>query len=160
MWRLSRPLSDRDRTCRWGALGHVRDRAVESSSFRPWWRSASPSARRAGTSLAALLLPVGLLGVIEYARRHEIRFHSGIGMRFGLLAGVLVGAVLAGRFSNTLLERLFGLLLAIVAFKFLLFPAEASQGQLSGGRAGRGSNDGRPSTTTRRMILRESARSD
>jgi uncharacterized membrane protein YfcA len=76
-----------------------------------------------GTSLAALLLPVGLLGVIEYARRHEIRFHYGIGIAVGLLAGVLVGAVLAGRFSNTLLERLFGLLLAIVAFKFLLFPA-------------------------------------
>ncbi|HEX3326868.1 MAG TPA: TSUP family transporter [Actinomycetota bacterium] len=75
-----------------------------------------------GTSLAALLLPVGLLGVIEYARRHEIRFHYGIGIAIGLLAGVLAGAVLAGRLSNTLLERLFGLLLAIVAFKFILFP--------------------------------------
>jgi uncharacterized membrane protein YfcA len=75
-----------------------------------------------GTSLAALLLPVGLFGVIEYAHRHEIRFHYGIGIAIGLLAGVLAGAVLAGRLSNTLLERLFGLVLAIVAFKFLLFP--------------------------------------
>lgn len=76
-----------------------------------------------GTSLAALLLPVGLLGVIEYARRHEIRFHYGIGIAIGLLVGVLAGALLAGRLSNPLLERLFGLFLGVVALKFLLFPA-------------------------------------
>jgi uncharacterized protein len=76
-----------------------------------------------GTSLAALLLPVGLLGVIEYARRHEIRFHYGFGIALGLLVGVLAGALLAGRLSNPLLERLFGLFLGVVALKFLLFPA-------------------------------------
>ena len=75
-----------------------------------------------GTSLAALLLPVGLLGVIEYARRHEIRFHYGFGIALGLMVGVLGGALLAGRLSNTLLERLFGLFLAALAVKFLLFP--------------------------------------
>jgi uncharacterized membrane protein YfcA len=75
-----------------------------------------------GTSLAALLLPVGLLGVIEYARRHEIRFHYGLGIAIGLMIGVLGGAVLAGRLSNTLLERLFGLFLAVLAVKFLVFP--------------------------------------
>jgi uncharacterized membrane protein YfcA len=36
-----------------------------------------------GTSLAALLLPVGLLGVIEYARRHEIRSTTGSVSRSG-----------------------------------------------------------------------------
>lgn len=76
-----------------------------------------------GTSLAVLLLPVGLLGVIEYARRHEIRFHYGFGIAIGLTVGVLGGALLAGRLSNTLLERLFGLFLAVVAVKFLVFPA-------------------------------------
>jgi uncharacterized protein len=75
-----------------------------------------------GTSLAALLLPVGLLGVIEYARRGEIRFHYGIGIAIGLAVGALAGAVIAGRLSNTLLQRLFGVLLAIAAVKFLLFP--------------------------------------
>jgi uncharacterized membrane protein YfcA len=76
-----------------------------------------------GTSLAALLLPVGLLGVIEYARRHEIHFHYGIGIALGLMIGVLGGAILAGRLSNALLERLFGVFLAVVAVKFLLFPS-------------------------------------
>ncbi len=75
-----------------------------------------------GTSLAALLLPVGLLGVIEYARRQEIRFHYGLGIAVGLMVGVLAGALLAGRLSNTLLERLFGLFLAVLAVKFLAFP--------------------------------------
>jgi uncharacterized protein len=75
-----------------------------------------------GTSLAALLLPVGLLGVIEYARRHEIRFHYGIGIAVGLMVGALLGAILAGRLSNTALERLFGIFLLVVAVKFLAFP--------------------------------------
>jgi uncharacterized membrane protein YfcA len=75
-----------------------------------------------GTSLAALLLPVGLLGVIEYARRHEIHFHYGIGIAIGLMVGVLGGAIIAGRLSNALLERLFGVFLAALAIKFLLFP--------------------------------------
>ncbi|MEA2508931.1 MAG: hypothetical protein QOG21_1013 [Actinomycetota bacterium] len=38
------------------------------------------------------------------------------------MIGVLGGAVLAGRLSNTLLERLFGLFLAVLAVKFLIFP--------------------------------------
>lgn len=76
-----------------------------------------------GTSLAALLLPVGLLGVIEYAQRHEIRFYYGLGIAIGLIIGVLGGAVLAGRLSNALLQRLFGAFLAVVAAKFLVFPA-------------------------------------
>jgi uncharacterized membrane protein YfcA len=79
-----------------------------------------------GTSLAALLLPVGLLGVIEYARRHEIHFHYGIGIAVGLMVGVLGGAVVAGRLSNVLLQRLFGAFLAVLAVKFLFFPSGAN----------------------------------
>jgi len=61
--------------------------------------------------------------VIVYAQRHEIRFHYGMGIAVGLMAGVLGGALLAGRLSNTVLERLFGILLAVLAVKFLFFPS-------------------------------------
>ena len=74
-----------------------------------------------GTSLAALVAPVGLLGVIEYAHRHEIRVLYAVGIALGLIAGVLVGAKVAGRTSNATLQRGFGVLLAIVSVRFLFF---------------------------------------
>jgi len=46
-----------------------------------------------------------------------------MGIAVGLMAGVLGGALLAGRLSNTVLERLFGILLAVLAVKFLFFPS-------------------------------------
>jgi uncharacterized protein len=74
-----------------------------------------------GTSLAALLVPVGILGVIEYAKRHEVRPLYAIGIAIGLTAGAFVGAVLAGKASNQLLQRLFGALMIIAGLRFVLF---------------------------------------
>ena len=76
-----------------------------------------------GTSLAALLLPVGLLAVIEYAKRQEVRLPYAIGIAIGLAVGALIGAVVAGRLSNVLLQRLFGVILGSFAIKFLFFPS-------------------------------------
>src|SRR5207247_2461515 len=44
-----------------------------------------------GTSLAALLLPVGLLGTIEYYRRGEVNVPYAVVIAAGLLLGALVG---------------------------------------------------------------------
>jgi uncharacterized protein len=74
-----------------------------------------------GTSLAALLVPVGVFGVIEYARRHEIRTHYAIGIAIGLTVGAYFGAVLAGRISNTTLQRMFGGLMVLAGVRFLFF---------------------------------------
>jgi len=64
-----------------------------------------------GTSLAALLMPVAILGVIEYSRRHEIRTFYSIGIAVGLFFGAFVGARLAGQLSNIALQRGFGVLM-------------------------------------------------
>jgi uncharacterized protein len=74
-----------------------------------------------GTSLAALLVPVGLLGVLEYARRHEVRAPYAIGLAVGLTVGVLFGAQLAGKVSNLTLQRLFGGLMLVAGVRFLVF---------------------------------------
>jgi len=76
-----------------------------------------------GTSLAALVLPVGILGVIEYARRHEVHFRYAIGIAIGITLGALAGAILAGHLSNAVLRRAFGGVMLVVAFRFLLFKA-------------------------------------
>src|ERR1051325_4008070 len=58
-----------------------------------------------GTSLAALLMPVAILGVIEYGRRHEIRVTYSIGLAIGLFFGAYFGAYWAGKLSNAALQR-------------------------------------------------------
>jgi uncharacterized protein len=75
-----------------------------------------------GTSLAALLMPVAILGVIEYGRRHEIRVPYSIGIAMGLFVGAYFGAVLAGKLSNQTLQRGFGVLLLAASLRFLIFP--------------------------------------
>lgn len=76
-----------------------------------------------GTSLAALVLPVGIFGVIEYMKRGEVHIRYGLGLAVGLAIGVLVGAVVAGDLSNRLLQRGFGVLMLLLSLKFLIFPS-------------------------------------
>lgn len=74
-----------------------------------------------GTSLAALLMPVAILGVLEYAKRHEIRVPYAVGMALGLLGGAYFGARLAGRLTTVALQRGFGVVLLAAAVRFLFF---------------------------------------
>ena len=74
-----------------------------------------------GTSLAALLIPVGLFGVLEYARRHEVKTLYAAGIALGLVIGILIGARLAGRVSNITLQRAFGGLMLVASVRFLFF---------------------------------------
>ncbi|HYX82552.1 MAG TPA: sulfite exporter TauE/SafE family protein [Gemmatimonadales bacterium] len=74
-----------------------------------------------GTSLAALLLPVGLLGVIQYAKRGQVHWaYAGI-VAIGLLIGAYFGARLAGSISDLMLRRMFGGFLLLLSVKLLLF---------------------------------------
>ena len=75
-----------------------------------------------GTSLAALVMPVAILGVIEYARRHEIKVQYAVGIALGLFVGAYFGAHWAGKISNETLQRGFGVLLLVAAVRFLVFP--------------------------------------
>src|SRR3989441_11096477 len=61
-----------------------------------------------GTSLAALLLPVGILGALEYYRRGQVNVAYAAILAVGLLVGPLLGAKLAGALSEAALRRGFG----------------------------------------------------
>jgi hypothetical protein len=74
-----------------------------------------------GTSLAALLMPWGILGVLQYAHRHELRVRYAIGLAIGLTIGAFFGARFAGRLANVTLQRGFGLVLVAGSIRFLFF---------------------------------------
>src|SRR5256712_930061 len=73
-----------------------------------------------GTSLAALLLPVGLLGVMQYAKRQQVNWGYAAVVAVGLLIGAYFGARLAGSISHLTLRRVVGGVLLLISVKLLL----------------------------------------
>ena len=75
----------------------------------------------AGTSLAALLLPVGAFGALEYWRGGFVN----VGFAAVLAVGLLIGAYLGARLGISLpvetVQRAFGVLLIIVGVRFIFF---------------------------------------
>jgi len=76
--------------------------------------------KAAGTSLAALLLPVGLPGVLLYNQAGELSFISAAPVAIGLLLGALGGAKLAIGLNPVIVKRLYGIFLFIVGIIFIL----------------------------------------
>ncbi|MDO8501371.1 MAG: sulfite exporter TauE/SafE family protein [Gemmatimonadaceae bacterium] len=70
-----------------------------------------------GTSLAALLLPVGALGAWEYYRRGHLNIGAALWVALGLLVGAWLGAKLAHQLSPVQLRRGFAIFLVLVAAK-------------------------------------------
>jgi uncharacterized protein len=79
-----------------------------------------PQHTASGTSLAALLLPVGILGAIEYYRRGQVNVPYAAILAAGLFVGAFVGGHVAGGISDTSLRRAFGAFLLLVAGKLLV----------------------------------------
>lgn len=79
-----------------------------------------PQHTASGTSLAALLLPVGLLGAIEYYRRGQVNVPYAAIIAAGLFVGAFVGALLAGGLSDVVMRRVFGGFLLLMAARLLL----------------------------------------
>jgi uncharacterized membrane protein YfcA len=72
-----------------------------------------------GTSLAALLLPVGLLGALEYYKRGQVNIPYAAVVACGLLIGAYFGARLAGTMSDAMLRKAFGIFLLLISVKLL-----------------------------------------
>lgn len=72
-----------------------------------------------GTTLAMLVLPVGLLGAIEYARQGYVDFKAVGWLALGFLAGNLLGARFALQLPTDLMEKIFGSLLIVIGLKMI-----------------------------------------
>ncbi len=68
-----------------------------------------------GTSLAALLLPVGALGAWRYYRHGFVATRPAMWIALGLMIGALFGAQIALRLPPRDLQRAFAVFLALIA---------------------------------------------
>ena len=70
-----------------------------------------------GTSLAALLLPVGIFGVIHYYKSNQLDIMSAALIALGLVGGIWVGSILATKLPTRDVQRLFAVFLVFVAVR-------------------------------------------
>lgn len=70
-----------------------------------------------GTSLGALLLPVGALGAWHYYRSGHLDVRASLLLALGLTAGVWVGARIAQHVPQVALQRAFAVFLVLVAVR-------------------------------------------
>jgi len=68
-----------------------------------------------GTSLGALLLPVGALGAWEYYRRGDLKPVASLWVALGLFFGAWLGAKLAHHLTPDQLRKSFAIFLVLVA---------------------------------------------
>jgi len=68
-----------------------------------------------GTSLAALLLPVGALGAWEYYKKGHLNLPASLLIALGIFFGAWIGARLAQQLSPVQLKRAFAVFLVLVA---------------------------------------------
>jgi uncharacterized membrane protein YfcA len=76
--------------------------------------------RAQGTSLAAMLLPVGIFAAMRYYRDGNLDVRAGIFIGLGIIGGAYLGAVLAGNLPDWEMKKLFAIFLLLVSIKLLL----------------------------------------
>jgi uncharacterized protein len=70
-----------------------------------------------GTSLGAMLLPVGLLGAYAYYQQGNISVRASLCIGLGLFLGAYVGAKLAQGLSGATLQRMFAVFIVLMAIR-------------------------------------------
>ncbi|MFH1212963.1 MAG: sulfite exporter TauE/SafE family protein [Candidatus Neomarinimicrobiota bacterium] len=81
-----------------------------------------PQVAANGTSLAALLLPVGIFAVLAYHRKKLVDVRGALIIGLGIFIGVIGGSFSALELPAPLLKRLYGLFLLYIAWDYIDFP--------------------------------------
>jgi len=74
-----------------------------------------------GTSLAMLMFPVGILGVIQYYKQGYVDFRIVIVLALGFVLGSLLGSRLSLSLPQDLVKKLFAILMLLLGVKMLFF---------------------------------------
>lgn len=73
-----------------------------------------------GTSLFVLLLPTGILAVYNYYQKGNIEWRYGLIIALAFFIGGYFGSKLSLKLSPAVVKFVFGILMAYVAFRFLV----------------------------------------
>lgn len=73
-----------------------------------------------GTSLAAMIPPIGLLAAIQYYRAGHVDIKVACLIALGFFLGGLLGATIAQPVSDPLLKKIFGIFLILIGFNMFL----------------------------------------
>jgi uncharacterized membrane protein YfcA len=76
-----------------------------------------PAKLAIGTSLGAMLLPVGLLGAYAYYQQGNLNIKASMLIGLGLFIGAYAGARLAQQLSGTTQQRMFAVFIVIMAVR-------------------------------------------
>jgi uncharacterized protein len=76
-----------------------------------------PTKLALGTSLGAMLLPVGLLGAYAYYQAGNLNIKASVLISLGLFFGAWVGARLANTIPAATLQRMFAVFIVIMAIR-------------------------------------------
>jgi uncharacterized membrane protein YfcA len=73
-----------------------------------------------GTSLFVLLLPIGILAVMNYWKAGQINWTYGLVVSLAFVAGGYFGSKLALRISPNLVRLIFGIIMVIISAKLMI----------------------------------------
>lgn len=73
-----------------------------------------------GTSIGALILPVGIFAAIKYYNAGNLEIRSSLYIALAMAAGAYLGATLALQLPQDTLKKIFGIVLVAAGLKFLL----------------------------------------
>jgi uncharacterized protein len=74
-----------------------------------------------GTSLGLIMLPVGILGVLQYYKQGHVDFKVVGLLAMGFLAGSFLGSKVALNLPQETVKKTFAVLMIIIAIKILFF---------------------------------------
>lgn len=74
-----------------------------------------------GTTLAMLMFPVGILGVINYYKKGFVDFKTAALIGAGFVLGAFLGSKLVVNIPELWLKRLFGVFLLFTAIRLIFF---------------------------------------
>jgi len=107
-----------------------------------------------GTSLAMIMLPVGIFGVLQYYKQGHVDFRIVGILAIGFLAGSFFGSRIALSLPQETLKKYFAVLMIIIAVKMLFFDKPKKESGITNQEqpvnstsshpelAGKGTNDG------------------
>ena len=72
-----------------------------------------------GTSLGLLLLPVGILGVLQYYKQGHVDFRVVLIVAIGFLAGSYFGSKVALSLPQETVKKIFAIMLLLISIKML-----------------------------------------